>query len=325
LGAGIHGQALFVDQTTDTVIVKFSSQPTMEILEMHMAGIAAMEAIAKNWLIEISATASGKRPPAAICSRYRSILFWCKFPSRTGIEEDCLADVSLFPRGEHHRVMLVQIDEVTGMDGIHDLGGMQGFGRVEREIDEPVFHENWQETTFCLMVAAQMVLQNHSADEYRHSVERMEPIHYLSSHYYERMLTGTITLLVEKGVFEIDDLEERAGGKIPMARPVAEHPMADLQPQPDARFKVGDRVRVMELHPRGHARAPGFCRGKEGTVLHVAPRFNFPDTSAHGGKLREEHTYHVEFDARDLWFDSDSENDSVIVDLWDSYLERAEA
>jgi CubicO group peptidase (beta-lactamase class C family) len=48
LGIGIHGQALFVDKTTETVIVKLSSQPTMEIFEMHMAGIAAMDAIAKS-------------------------------------------------------------------------------------------------------------------------------------------------------------------------------------------------------------------------------------------------------------------------------------
>jgi hypothetical protein len=31
----------------------------------------------------------------------------------------------------------------------------------------------------------------------------------------------------------------------------------------------------------------------------------------------------VEFASKDLWSDSDAANDSVIVDLWDSYLEAA--
>jgi nitrile hydratase len=99
--------------------------------------------------------------------------------------------------------------------------------------------------------------------------------------------------------------------------------MADLTPQPEARFSVGDRVRVLTISPSGHIRAPKFCRGHEGTVIHRAPKFRFPDTSAHGGERRKEHTYHVEFASKDLWSDSDAANDSVIVDLWDSYLEAA--
>jgi hypothetical protein len=55
--------------------------------------------------------------------------------------------------------------------------------------------------------------------------------------------------------------------------------------------------------------------------LHKAPKFSFPDTSAHGGERRKEHTYHVEFLAQDLWPDEGAVNDSVVVDLWDSYLE----
>ena len=209
------------------------------------------------------------------------------------------------------------------MDGIHDLGGMQGFGPVERETDEPTFHEEWQRLAFCIMAIAQAQLQNHSADEYRHSVERMDPVHYLQSHYYGRMLTGTTTLLVEKGVLDHADLEGRAGGTFPLARPVAEDPLVDLAPQSAARFEIGQHVRVLDIHPRGHVRAPRFCRGKTGIVLHVAPKFNFPDTSAHEGTQRAEHTYHVEFTASELWPGEGAENDSVIVDLWDSYLEEA--
>jgi nitrile hydratase len=175
------------------------------------------------------------------------------------------------------------------MDGIHDLGGMQGFGSVSVEQDEPVCHESWQATAFALMVATQVVVRSHNADEYRHSIERMSPAHYLQAHYYERVLTGTTTLLVEKGFLEVRNLEDRCGGKFPLANPVAANPMADRASQTQARFNVGDRVRVLPVSPAGHVRAPKFCRGHEGTVLHKAPKFSFPDTSAHGGERRKEH------------------------------------
>lgn len=207
------------------------------------------------------------------------------------------------------------------MDGIHDLGGMQGFGRIVREEDEPVFHEDWQRIAFGLMILPQATIRCNNADEYRHSVERMIPAHYLQSHYYERVLTGATTLLVEKGVLSIDDLEARAGGSFPLSVPVSDDPMINLAPQPEARFSIGDNVRVLDIHPTGHVRAPRFCRGKTGIVIHVAPKFNFPDTAAHGGTRRKEHTYHVEFRSEDLWNSGDVTCDSVIVDLWDSYLE----
>ena len=209
------------------------------------------------------------------------------------------------------------------MDGIHDLGGTQGFGRIDIEADEPVFHHPWQRTSFALMMATQIVMRSHNTDEYRHAIERMDPAHYLLADYYERVLTGTVSLLVEKGHLSQADLEKRAGGVFELAGPVAEKPMVELVPHVAPRFNVGDRVRVLTISPGGHIRAPKFCRGHEGTVIHRAPKFQFPDTSAHGGERRKEHTYHVEFASKDLWSDSDAANDSVIVDLWDSYLEAA--
>ena len=66
---------------------------------------------------------------------------------------------------------------------------------------------------------------------------------------------------------------------------------------------------------------PRYVRGKCGVVVHVAPKFSFPDASAHGQTHRAEHTYHVEFQARELWNDAAGSNETVIVDLWDGYLE----
>lgn len=209
------------------------------------------------------------------------------------------------------------------MDGIHDLGGMSGFGPVEIERDEPVFHEPWEALAFSLNALGIAALRAYNADEYRHSVERMDPAHYLAASYYERVLTGVATLLVEKGVVTRAELEGRAGGPFPLSRPVADQPTADLRAQPQARFRIGDSVLVRNIHPAGHTRAPRYVRGKRGVVVHVAPKFSFPDAAAHGLTHRSEHTYHVEFDVRELWADAAGSNETVIVDLWDGYLEGA--
>ena len=67
------------------------------------------------------------------------------------------------------------------MDGIHDLGGMSGFGPVEVERGEPVFHEPWEAIAFALNALGIAVLTSYNTDEYRHAVERMDPAHYLGA------------------------------------------------------------------------------------------------------------------------------------------------
>jgi nitrile hydratase len=210
------------------------------------------------------------------------------------------------------------------MDGIHDLGGMSGFGAVEVERNEPVFHEPWQARAFALNQLGIRVLKAYNVHEYRHSVERMDPVHYLSASYYERWLTGVATLLVEKGVVTHAELEARAGGRFPLSRPTAPSVRpSDVSPQEHARFAAGEAVVVRDIHPPGHTRVPRYVRGKRGVVVHVAPRFVFPDVAGHGMRAHKEHTYHVEFQAEDLWKEAAGRRETVIVDLFESYLEVA--
>ncbi|HYC57418.1 MAG TPA: nitrile hydratase subunit beta [Candidatus Binatia bacterium] len=209
------------------------------------------------------------------------------------------------------------------MDGIHDLGGTCGFGNVEVERDEPVFHEDWERRVIAINAIGISVIRAFNTDEYRHSVERMDPVHYLSATYYERMLTGIATLFVEKGVLTRDELERRAGGRFPLAHPVVHNPPDAIVASETARYGVGQAVRVRELRPAGHTRVPRYCRGKRGLIVHVARRFSFPDAAAHGRSERHEPTYHVEFTAAELWGDAAEPGSTVLVDLWESYLEQA--
>lgn len=209
------------------------------------------------------------------------------------------------------------------MDGIHDLGGMSGFGPVEVEPDEPVFHEHWEAHAYALNILALRSLRAYNIHEYRHAVERMDPVHYLAASYYERWLTGVATLLVEKGVVTHAELETRAGGRFPLSRPPACVESDDIPPPEMPRFAVGDHVAVRDIHPAGHTRVPRYVRGKRGVVVRVAPQFVFPDLAGHGVHARREPTYHVEFPARDLWTDATASRETVILDLWESYLEVA--
>jgi len=204
------------------------------------------------------------------------------------------------------------------MDGIHDLGGMDGFGPVEVEPAEPVFHAPWEGRVFGMLLAlAGRGLA--SADAYRHAVERMEPARYLAASYYERMLTGLATLLVERGVVSRAELETRAGGHVPLGRAAAPGWAATVAGDAH-RFAVGDRVVVRNLHPRGHTRCPRYVRGRAGVVVRLDPPSRVPDVVAHAPDEPREPTYGVRFTARELWGEDAAANECVHVDLWERYL-----
>lgn len=94
------------------------------------------------------------------------------------------------------------------MNGVHDMGGMHGMGRIVREEDGPVFHEAWEGRVRALTRAI-MVGGHCSLDEYRHGVERIEPARYLRLTYYERSLEGALIVLLEKGVITRKELDAR--------------------------------------------------------------------------------------------------------------------
>jgi nitrile hydratase subunit beta len=204
------------------------------------------------------------------------------------------------------------------MDGIHDLGGRQGFGAVRYTLDAPAFHAAWEVRANSLYAHA-VRLGVFNMDEYRHAIERMEPRHYLSASYYERSLTGLLTLCVEKGLVTREELERRAGGPVPLAGPSA--PGRSNLPTRE-RFKAGDQVRVRADYVPGHVRMPGYIRGKTGVVVGESPAYPFPDAHAHGMPSQDEPTYDVRFRSQDLWPDS-ADPALVHVGVFQSYLERA--
>jgi nitrile hydratase beta subunit len=203
------------------------------------------------------------------------------------------------------------------MDGAHDLGGRQGFGKVRHAPNAPAFHEDWEVRVNSLYALA-VRLGIFNMDEYRHAIERMEPRHYLTASYYERSLTGLATLCVEKGIVTREELERRARGLFPLSAKSA--PGRSNAPARE-RFEPGDRVRVRFDYVPGHVRMPAYVRGKTGVVVSESPAYPFPDAHAHGVEAQDEPTYDVRFRSEDLWPNS-AERALIHVGVFQSYLER---
>ena len=205
------------------------------------------------------------------------------------------------------------------MNGMHDLGGREGFGKIKFEPNARSFHAAWEVRINALYsLAVRRGIFN--MDEYRHAIERMEPRHYLTASYYERTLTSLATLCVEKGVMTHEELERRAGGQFPLASPSAAGRANEPARQ---RFAIGDRVTVRELHIPGHVRMPGYIRGKTGVVVGESPAYPFPDAHAHGIHAEDEPTYDVRFRSEVLWPDS-ADAALVHAGVFQSYLTLAE-
>jgi nitrile hydratase len=205
------------------------------------------------------------------------------------------------------------------MDGMHDLGGRQGFGPIRYTHDAEAFHARWEVRVNSLYAhAVRRGIFN--MDEYRHAIERMDPRHYLTASYYERSLTSLATLCVEKGLIPREELERRAQGAFPLAMPSAQ---GRANAAARESFAIGDPVRVRMDSVPGHMRMPGYIRGKSGAVVGISPAYPFPDAHAHGVPAEDEPTYDVRFRSEDLWPGS-ADSALVHVGVFQSYLERAE-
>ena len=219
------------------------------------------------------------------------------------------------------------------MDGIHDMGGMQGWGTVTIDPDEPVFREHWHGRAFA-MGAMSMGLSGTNLDAFRHGLERLHPHDYLVDGYYGRWLACAETLLVDSGVLAPGAVEARARNlsgesvtepeDVEENKPVYERGGAGSLREIDdpPAFSVGDRVRAKDLRTSGHTRMPGYIRGRTGTVHAHRPAALLPDTNAHFAGENPQHVYTVEFDSAELW-GPDAETATLRIDLFESYLEAS--
>jgi nitrile hydratase len=224
------------------------------------------------------------------------------------------------------------------MDGIHDLGGKEGFGTIEREHDEPLFHARWEARVFGIIRSGAAGAAR-NIDHSRHAIERIDPRAYLTHGYYGRWLGGLETRIVEAGVLDAAAITQRAQelGATPddliASRPAAVPDRIDYEPADSGnrrafdvlpRFGVGARVRTRAHGVPGHTRLPAYARDRAGLVTEWHGNWVFPDTNAHGRGENPQHLYTVAFTGRELWGEDAEPNVVVHLDLFEPYLEASD-
>ena len=218
------------------------------------------------------------------------------------------------------------------MTGIHDMGGVRGYGPVEPEENEPVFHDEWEGRVFGLVVSVKGGFS-------RSTIEGLDPEVYLAG-YYHRLMAALERGLVDRGVLSSDELEAKAEHFLdnPEARParvvdpeLTERVQSDMYRQRQIRrqtgrppaFGVGDSVRIRRIEHGGHTRIPGYAQGRRGTVVAVYAAYDLPDEPP--GHEREDapaqQLYSVRIESAELWGASAEPGTALYINMWEGYLE----
>ena len=217
-------------------------------------------------------------------------------------------------------------------NSIHDMGGMHGFGPVEAEANEPVFHAPWEGRVFA-MQRAMGYTRLWTIDGGRASMETLPPLDYLASSYYRRWFLGLQRRLLAHGLVGEDELAAgrslRPGLRLNRKLTAADVPGTSRRgnferPAPaPARFREGERVHTRNINPLTHTRLPRYARGKIGTIEAVRGCHVFPDSAALGGGDNPQWLYTVVFPARELWGEEADPTISVSVEAFEPYLAPA--
>jgi nitrile hydratase subunit beta len=216
------------------------------------------------------------------------------------------------------------------MNGVHDMGGMDGFGKVEPEPNEPVFHAPWEGRVLA-MQRAMGYAGAWPIDASRFAQERLAPQAYLGASYYQRWALAMERNLVERGYAETDELA--SGRALRSGKQLARKLTSDVvaqgmtrgsfyrQAQAPARFKPGDRVRTKNIHPPTHTRLPRYARGRLGVIELVHGCHAFPDTMAIDKGDNPQWLYTVMFEGKELWGPDADPTVKISIDAFEPYLD----
>jgi nitrile hydratase len=212
------------------------------------------------------------------------------------------------------------------VDGVHDMGGLQGFGSVVAPGRELSHHEPWELRAQVLGLVGGLTT--------RAAIEALDPAVYLGSGYYERWLLTAESGFAARGSAEADVLERwrsTLADDPATDRPTSTDPAVvaiirglgphQHTPADHPAFAVGDTVRVRRMRPERHHRCPRYLRGAEGRIEKVLG--DDPVPGLRPDEAVSETCYTVGFSSVDLFGDPpDGERPhTVLIDLWERYLE----
>ena len=217
------------------------------------------------------------------------------------------------------------------MDGIHDLGGRHGFGKIDVNEAEVQFHEPYEGRVRSIVHAITQA-PDWNIDWFRHCRELIDPTDYLTRPYFDQWAQTYSAMLVNSGWATVEEL---ASGKAATAVDGLPPPVnaeqarsmvlkarrfdAEISAKPQ--YSIGANVHTITNVTNGHTRLPGYARGRSGVVIAHHGAHIYSDGMAVNEK-RHEHLYTVEFEMQQLWPEVSQSTDTVTLDLWETYLER---
>jgi nitrile hydratase len=216
------------------------------------------------------------------------------------------------------------------VNGVHDMGGMHGFGPVAPEPNEPVFHSDWEARVLALNRALGYA-RAWNIDMSRAAIEMLPPDIYLTRSYYEKWALRMERLLLDLKLVDADEITAgralRPGKALPRKLNAADVASAltrgsfERTPSAPALFKVGDRVRTRNINPATHTRLPRYARCRVGTIECVRGCHVFPDTVAIGKGENPQWLYTLLFEGRELWGENCQPGLKVSIEAFEPYLE----
>ena len=226
------------------------------------------------------------------------------------------------------------------MNGIHDIGGMDGMGPVNPTKWEPNYHAEWEKVAYAFFPFSARAGM-FGLDEFRCHLEKLHPLHYLTAFYYEHWVEATEQIGEKKGYWTQEELNKRTTYYL-------HYPKAPLPPKQDPelvnfaewavhngfstareldtqpKFRIGDRVTVNANVPKSHTRKAGYVRGRTGEIILYHGAHVYPDTTGNGLPETSEHLYTIRFTNAELYGEDAAEpNGSVCTDAWEPYITLA--
>lgn len=217
------------------------------------------------------------------------------------------------------------------MDGIHDLGGRQGFGPIDVNEPERAFHHPWEARAWAIVRGCR--LADWTIDWWRHVRELIDPVDYLARPYFDSWVQTHTAAMIDSGVLTVDEIRSGRSSTPPIPGATPQRPEEvrpdharptrfDRRINAAPRFAAGDAVVARSHGATGHCRLPRYAQGRPGRIHAHHGAHVFADAAARGEECAE-HIYSVAFAASDLWPEAGGRKDRVFLDLWESYLERA--
>lgn len=217
------------------------------------------------------------------------------------------------------------------MDGIHDLGGKQGFGKVPVAQDYVPFHDRSDGVSLAIMMECTF---DWPLDRARHVKELLPPANYLTDPYFTGWAMAYMVLLISSGHLTAEEIvsgkvsgspaqaKERTLTEVLERNRVSAERFEGTASGP-ALFSIGDEVSTAVHGVPGHTRLPAYARGKRGRIVAHNGAHVFPDEMAVGHRVYE-HLYTVAFDAHDMFGDDGTPGHELLLDLWQPYLASVE-